>query len=104
MVMSTTASVAGTLVGAAGAAATGGVVGRLALLHLERVPAAAGSGRVRVLDLEARLLQPVQEVDRRALEVRRAVRIDDDVDAVKGELMVALPILRAAVETERVLE
>ena len=77
---------AGTLVRAAGAAATGGVGGRFALLHLERVPAAAGGGHVRVVDLEAGLLQPVQEVDRRALEVRRAVGIDDDVDAVEREL------------------
>src|SRR5829696_495874 len=102
MVMSATESVGRTLVGAAGAAARGGVGGRLALLHLERMPAAAGGGDVRIIDLEAGLLQAVQEVDRRALQVRRAVGVDDDIDTVQLELVVAL--LRAAVESERVLE
>ena len=102
MVMSTTESVLRTLVGAARAAAVGRVGGRLALLDLERVPAPAGGGHIRVLDLEAGLLEPVQEVDRRALQVRRAVRVDHDVDAVERELVVTF--LRAAVEAERVLE
>ena len=44
----------------------------------------------------------VEEVDRRALEVRRAERVDDDRDAVRLELVVALA--GAAVEAERVLE
>ena len=89
-------------VAAAGAAA-GFAFGRLfALGDLEAVPTAARGGDVRVLDLEAGLLEPFQEVDRRALQVRGAERIDDDPDAVELELVVAC--LRAAVEAERVLE
>src|SRR5438477_8283605 len=87
---------------AAAGAATGGRVGRFALLDLEAVAAPTGGGHVRVVDLEARLLQAFQEVDRRALEVRRAERVDDDPHAVELELVVAL--LGAAVEAERVLE
>src|SRR5262249_31210461 len=87
---------------AAARAATSGVFGRLALSHLERVPAAAGRTDVRVVDLEARLLQAVQEVDRRTLEIRSAVRIDHDLDAMQVQLVVAF--LRPAVESERVFE
>src|SRR5689334_16140162 len=74
----------------------------LALVRLERVAAAAGRLDVRVLDLEARLLERVDEVDRRALQVRRAERVDDDGDAVEVVRLVAL--LDAGVEPERVLE
>ena len=52
--------------------------------------------------LKPGLLQRLEEVDRRALQVRRAERVDDDLDAVELELVVAL--LGAAVEPERVLE
>src|SRR4051794_509031 len=88
-------------VAAAGAAACG-AVRRLAVLDLEAVAAATRRGDVRVVDLEAGLLQALEEVDRRALEVRRAERVDDDSDPVKLELVVAG--LSAAVEAERVLE
>src|SRR5262245_30199756 len=74
----------------------------LALLHLEGVAATAGRDRVRVVDLEAGLLEPVQKVDRRAAQVRGAERIDDDVHALELELVVAVG--RAGVESEPVLE
>src|SRR4051794_37485802 len=77
------------LVGAAGAAAAGvsvrGSFALGALFHLEGVPAAARRGRVRVVDLEARLLQAGEEVDRGALEVRDAEGIDDDVDTLERQ-------------------
>ena len=79
-----------------------GVFGRLALGDLEARAAAARGDDVRVVDLEPGLLQAFEEVDRRALQVRRAERVDDDLDAVELELVVAR--LCAAVEAERVLE
>src|SRR5213082_4050832 len=85
----------------AGAATVRGVLGRTALLHLEGVAAAAGSGDVRVVDREA-CLQALDPVDLGAGQVGRAERIDDDRDALARELVVAL--LRSAVESERVLE
>src|SRR4051794_26118147 len=88
-------------VGTAGAAAADGLGGRF-VVDLEGVAAAAGRRDVRVFDLEAGLLEPVEEVDAGALEVRSAVRVDDDPHAVQLELVVAL--LDAAVEAERVLE
>src|SRR5438477_741399 len=87
---------------AAGAAAGGALFGRLALGHLEGVAAAARCDRVRVVDLEAGLLDGLEVVDRRALEVRSAERVDDDLHALALELDVAL--LGAAVEAEAVLE
>ena len=62
---------------AAGAAARLAGLWLLALGDLERVAAAARGGHVRVVDREAGL-EAVEEVDLGALEVRRAVRIDDD--------------------------
>src|SRR5919204_5222598 len=85
----------------AGAAAAGVPVGRLALLHLEGVAAAARGGDVRVVDREA-ALKAVDPVDLGAGQVRGAERVDDDRDAFADELVVAL--LRAAIEAERVLE
>src|SRR3954447_1379539 len=64
-------------VAAAGAAA-GGRAGVFALRDLEARPAAAGGDHVRVVDLEPGLLEALQEVDRRALQVGRAERVDDD--------------------------
>ena len=95
------------LVRAAAAAAAGGVsgvVGRSfsALLDGERVAAAARGRGVRVVDLEPGLLEAVQEVDRRALEVRGAVGVDHDRDAVLLERLVVLD--RTGVEAEPVLE
>jgi len=78
------------------------VVDGLAFCDLEARAAPARRDGVRVVDLEARLLQTLEEVDRRALQVRGAERIDDDPDAVELELVVAG--LRAAVEPECVLE
>src|SRR5688572_28146170 len=65
------------LVAAAVAAATRvGALGQLlALFHLEGVATAARGDGVRVVDLEARLGDRVQEVDRGAAQVRRAVGI-----------------------------
>src|SRR5579859_4975200 len=84
------------------AAARGPVFGGLALGHLEGVAAAAGGGHVRVRDLEAGLLDRLQEVDLGAAQVGRAEGIDDHRDAVGLDLVVAL--LGAAVEAQRVLE
>src|SRR4051794_13855901 len=80
------------LVAAAGAAPAAGrvLVPLGAFLHLEGVPAAARRADVRVVDLEAGLLEAVDEVDGRALQVRRAERVDDDGDAVHLDLVVAL--------------
>src|SRR5205823_3493708 len=90
--------------GAAAARVTDGLVtlGFGAFFHLEGVAAAAGRGRVRVVDREARRLDRVDPVDLGALQVGGAERVDDDLDAVELELVVAF--LRAAVEAEAVLE
>src|SRR4051794_31577025 len=105
MVMSTTASsliARGLgLVTAAGAAA-GRVGGCLfAVLHLEGVATPARGGDVRVVDREPGR-EAVHPVDLSAGEIGRGVRIDDDGDAVRLDLAVA--VLRATVEAERVLE
>src|SRR5262249_59262261 len=85
------------------AAAHRGTLGELlALLHLEGVAATAGRDRVRVVDLEAGLLESVQKVDRCAAQVGGAERIDDDVYALELELVVAVG--GAGVESEPVLE
>ena len=86
---------------AAGAAAADSGVG-VAFFDLEGVAAAAGRARVRVVDREPGCLDRVDVVDLGALEVRRAERVDDDLDAVRLELEVALD--GAAVEAEPVLE
>jgi hypothetical protein len=65
------------------------------------VAAAARGGDVRVVDREPGL-EPFDPVDLGPGEVRRAERVDDDRHAGADELVVAL--LRAAIETERVLE
>src|SRR5215203_3492539 len=72
------------------------------LFHLEGVPAPTRRGSVRMVDLEARRLQPREEVDRGALQIRDAEGIDDHVDTLDHELGVALCRLR--VEAEAVLE
>ena len=70
--------------------AAGGALGRfVALLHLEGVAAAAGTGDVRVVDREAGL-QALDPVDLGAGQVRRAERVDDHRDAVARELVVAV--------------
>src|SRR5262249_21334408 len=83
---------------AAGVTRSGWIV---ALLHLEGVAAAARRGDVRVVDREPGL-EAVDPVDLGAGPVRRAVRVDDDGDAVRIGLAVAL--LRTPIEPERVLE
>ena len=72
-------------VAAAGAAA-GGV---FALGDLEARTAAAGGDDVRVFDLEPGLLQRLEEIDRRPLQVWRAELIDNDPHAVELELEIA---------------
>src|SRR5579862_3072497 len=85
-----------------GGAAAAGSLRRRALGRLEAVTAAAGPGGVRVVDLEPRLLDRLQIVDLRALQVRRAERVDDHAHAVRFGLEVALA--RAAIEAQRVFE
>src|SRR5438477_7604321 len=84
------------------AAAGGALCDLSALFDLEGVAAAARGDDVRVVDLEARLLDRLEVVDLGALEIRGAERVDDHPDALKLELVIA--VLDAAVETERVLE
>src|SRR5205085_2963282 len=69
--------------------------------HAERGAAAAGRDHVRVLDLEAGALQAVDEVDRRAADVRQALAVDEERDALVLEQLVAVALL---VEGPRVLE
>src|SRR3954447_4112653 len=81
--------------------ATSGVGRSFALFHLEGVAASTCCRDVRVVDREP-CLEALDPVDLGAGEVGRAERIDDDVDAVDGELVVSLG--RAPVEAERILE
>src|SRR5262249_42737589 len=74
----------------------------LALFHLEGVAAATGRDGVRVLDLEPGLLDRVQEVDGRAMEIGGAERVDDHGNALELEL--EIPFDGARVEPEPVLE
>ena len=73
-----------------------------ALSSLERVAAAARGDGVRVVDLEPGLLDRLEVVDTAAAQMRSAERIDDHLDTLALELVVAL--LGAAVEAEPVLE
>ena len=57
---------------------------------------------VRVVDLEPGLGDRVEVVDRGALQVGQAERVDDDRDAVQLDRVVA--VLAPVVEAERVLE
>src|SRR5215468_10162539 len=104
MVMSTTPSLTALMLApdlvAAGSAA-GRALGRFSLFHLEGVPAAARRGDVRVVDRKAGL-EALDPVDLGACQVRRAERVDDDVNTVDVQLIVALG--RPAVEAECVLE
>src|SRR5262249_20949920 len=68
---------------------------------LERVAAAAGGGRVRVLDGESAPHQVFLVVDLGALQVAHAHRVHDDLDAVLLEDLVAFGDL---VEDHPVLE
>src|SRR5947208_16943735 len=77
----------------------GGAVQTIAVGDLEAVTAPARAGGVRVVDLEARLLQRLDEVDRGTLEVLDARRVDHDADA--AELRLAVAFSGAAVDTER---
>src|SRR5215203_841644 len=90
-----------TAAGAAWRAASGGHLAFRTLLDLERVTASTGRAHVRVVDREA-ALEPFDEVDLRALQIRRAERVDDDGDPERVDPMVAF--LLAGVEAERVLE
>src|SRR3954447_5161374 len=66
----------------------------------ERVAARAAAAGVRVVDREALLLDRVGEIDRGALEVRRAHPVDDDLDTV--EVADEVAIEAALVEVELV--
>jgi hypothetical protein len=74
---------------------------RLFFRHAERRAAAARGHDVRVRDLEARALEALREVDRRAVDVLEARRVDQDADARRIEDVV---VVAALVERERVLE
>ena len=74
---------------AAGAAAVGVRVGLGTLFHPEGVAAAAGGGGVRVVDREAGRLDRVDVVDLGAFQVGSAGRVDDDLDAMGLDLVVA---------------
>src|SRR5207249_1336985 len=92
----------GLSVRAAGAAAVAGFAGIDLVGDLERVAATARGNGIRVVDLEAGLLDGLEIVDRGAAQVRRAEGVDDHLDALALEGVVAL--LGAAVEAEAVLE
>src|SRR4051794_572817 len=66
----------------------------------EAVPAGAGVARVGVVDREALLLDGVDEVDRRATEVRTAHAVDNDLDAT--ELVGLVPVEETLVEEQLV--
>src|SRR5262245_18960007 len=69
---------------------------------VEGVAAGAGAGRGGVVDREPLLLDGVDEVDRRPLEVRRAHAVDDHVDAVEvGDgVAVELPLVEEQLVTQ----
>src|SRR4051812_501317 len=66
----------------------------------EGVAARAGTARVGVVDREALLLDGVDEVDRRATEVRTAHAVDDDLDAT--EFVGLVPVEEPLVEEQLV--
>src|SRR5512133_2479933 len=68
----------------------------------ERRAAAAGRAGVRVVELEPGALEADHVVDRHALQVHRAHRVDVETDAVLLEREVA--VLRLLLEVHRVLE
>ena len=74
----------------------------LVALGLEARAAAAGRDGVGVVDREALAHEAVDEVDLGAAQVRQAEAIDDDLDAVLVDDLVAR--LGLAVEAERVLQ
>src|SRR3990167_7326677 len=59
-------------------------------LRAERRTAAAGRGRVRILDGEPAAGHGIDEVDFRALEVADADRIDEQPDAVRFEHLIRI--------------
>src|SRR5215470_19005865 len=71
-------------------------------LGVEALSAAAGRRRVRVLHLEARLLERVDEVEPGAREIQRALLVHDHAHAADLELVVARTDL--VVEGELVAE
>src|SRR5436305_15079688 len=71
----------------------------LPFLDLEGVPAAARCRDVRVVDRETGL-KAFHPIDLRTGQVRRAERVDHDVNAVHVQLVVALG--RSPIEPERV--
>src|ERR1700757_4011315 len=69
---------------------------------VERVAAGAGAGRVRVVDREALLLDGVDEVDRRAHQVRPGHLIGHHADA--AELLDDVAVERTLVEVQLVAQ
>src|SRR5712692_11324931 len=69
---------------------------RLAICRLERAATAAGRDRVRVLDFKAGAHGCLDVVDARALEVRAALRVDVDLQAVEvvDEVLIARRVIQ----------
>src|SRR5690349_13551542 len=69
---------------------------------VERIAAGAGAGGVRVVDREALLLDGVDEVDGRALNVRRAHPVDGELHATElgGQVTVEGPVIEEQVVTQ----
>src|SRR6185436_5390221 len=78
-----------------------GALARTLAASLERVAAAAGGGGVRVLDRKAAAHQVFLVVDLGAFQIPHAHGVDDDLDAVLLEDLVAV---RDLVEDHSVLE
>src|SRR5579862_1900960 len=69
--------------------------------HPERGAAATGRDHVRVVDLDPGALEPVDEIDRRALDVGQARAVDQQPDPLVLEHLVPGPLL---VEGEGILK
>ena len=72
------------------------------VLRLKGRAATARRDDVRVVDREPGAHQRIDEIDFGSLEVRSAVWIDDHTNTVRLDLIV--PVLRASIESEGVLE
>jgi hypothetical protein len=69
----------------------------------ERTAAAAGLGGVRILELEAALFEAFVVIDNRTVQVKGALLVDDQFDAVRLDLGVLL-FVEVGVEIHHVIE
>src|SRR5207248_5083344 len=74
-----------------------------ALLRLERAAAAAGLGGVGIGEHKTAPIKPFEEIDDRAVEIERALLIDDQLHAVALERRVRL-LVGLLFEIQRILE